>query len=574
MKSFFFLARFVLILAAAILFVAYRDTIFAYWERWRRPDAAETPAAGAKPAAERKLEYFCPMHPNVVRDEPGKCPICGMDLSERAKKAAAKLPEGVIQRVELSPYRVKLAGVATVPVSFRFLTKELTTVGAIDYDERRLAHITARTEGRIDELRVDFTGVKVEKSQPLARLYSQPLYSTFDAYLLNLERVRRGDREAQARLDSDRVRLRLWGVTDEQIARIEQAAKPDTHIDILSPIAGTVIKKNVLAGQYVKEGDELYTVADLDTVWVLADVFESEIAWVKVGQLAEITTPTYAGEIFAGKIEFVDPWVSRETRTVKVRIDVANAGGRLKPGMYVNVRVSVPLTEVESLAARLEKKVVYACPMHPSKTSTEPYVCDACGCSAVEATTADAAAPSPRPSPPGRGGDYWCPMHPEVTSDDPNAICTKCGTMKLLKRESASAVPSPEPSPPGEGGAEEARYVCGMHPEIGGGEPGDCARCGMGLERKTVHLVLAVPESAVIETGRRRLVYVEGAGAPGVFDAREVELGPEAQGFYPGIRGLAEGEHVVARGAFLIDAEARLSPGASLQYLGAEKEKP
>ena len=252
--------------------------------------------------------------------------------------------------VRLSPEVVVRSGIRTEPAVFRRLVKEIQTVGEITYDERRVKMVSAWVGGRIDKLYVDFTGVNVKKGDRLAELYSPELLSTQEEYLLALKAKKgilslgniEASRSAIRLAGAARERLLLWGITEEQIARLEKTGKVSTHMTIHAPIEGIVIHKKVLEGQYVKTGDPLYTIADLSVVWALADIYEYELDWVKVGQKVSIMTPTCPGVPFGGKVSFIDPFLNIKTRSVKVRMDVVNPKCLLKPGMFVDVRLKVP----------------------------------------------------------------------------------------------------------------------------------------------------------------------------------------------------------------------------------------
>ncbi len=436
---------------------------------YSQPRGLETLWAASE---EGEVEYFCPMHPQVVSDKPGKCPICGMPLSKRPK-GAVKAPTEAgpeVPIVQFSPRQMKLAGVRTDTASYRSLTREIYTVGRMTYDERKLAYATARIMGRVDKLFVDFTGTDVEQGAPLVWIYSPDLVSTQKEYLLALDTVKKLQgsstkevvRGAESLLKASRERLLLWGITEEQVEELTRTREVKTHLVIYSPITGTVIKKDVLVGQYVMEGTQMYTIADLSNLWMMADVYEFEMALVKLGQKVEITSPTYPGHAFIGMVSFIDPFLNEQTRSVKVRVDVPNPELKLKPGMFVNATIKVPLG--------------------------------------------------------GEGGDritYYCPMHPEAASDKPG-VCDKCGGMPLMEKP---------------------------------------------------HGVLAIPRSAVLDTGLRKIVYVE--KEPSIFVAREIKTGFEAEGYIQVLEGLKEGERVAAAGSFLIDAETKLGPGVAAQYYGA-----
>jgi len=255
------------------------------------------------------------------------------------------------ETIRLTPEMVRLSGIRTEPVQYRRLVKEVQTVGEITYDERRVKIVSAWIGGRIDKLFVDFTGVEVKQGDPLAELYSPELVSTQQEYLLALETMGKmwllgneeAKRSAKDLLEATRQRLLLWGISEEQIERIKRTRKVNTHMTIHAPIGGTVIHKRVHEGQYVKTGEALYTIADLSLVWAMVDIYEYEMAEVKTGQAVSITSVTYPGVPFTGKVSFIDPFLDRKTRTVKVRMDVPNPKLMLKPGMFVEARLKIPL---------------------------------------------------------------------------------------------------------------------------------------------------------------------------------------------------------------------------------------
>lgn len=327
--------RFIAILAAIGLVITYWDTLRAYYEKLTRPPAAA-------PVAEPDTEYFCPMHPAIVRDNPKeKCPICFMPLSKRKKGTEEPLPPGTISRVQLSPYRIVLAGVQTSAVDYRRLSKEISTVGFVEFDERRLAHIAARVKGRIDRLYVNVTGQTVRAGDELASIYSPDLVVTVQ----NLLDARRSGNLQLLQMARDR--LRLWDISDGQIDEILKTGKANTHLTIRSPISGHVIRKYQVEGKYVDEGTPLYDVADLSTVWIQAQVYEDELAFLKEGLPVSATTPAFPSRVFHGRVAFIYPHLDRASRTLTVRFDIDNPDHDLRPGMYATVTFQVPSARLE-----------------------------------------------------------------------------------------------------------------------------------------------------------------------------------------------------------------------------------
>lgn len=345
--------RFIGILLVIGLIITQWDTLVAYHEKWTRP--AEAATVGGS-----DVEYFCPMHPSVVRDNPKeKCPICFMPLSKRKKGSgeAEVLPDGVVNRVQLTPYRVVLAGIQTWPVDYQPLSKEITAVGYIEFNERDQRTVSARVAGRIDKLFANETGQMVKAGDELALLYSPELLVTVQNLL---DAKRSGNRDY---LESARTRLQLLGIDDAQIDEILADGKANTHLKIRSPISGHVITKYVREGQYVEEGTPLYDVADLSTIWIEAQVYEDDLAFLPAGyeqgsrradsdRLDVIaTTRAFPNERFHGKLAFVYPHVDQDTRTVTVRFELDNPDHKLRPGSTATVTLKVEPKELRILTS-------------------------------------------------------------------------------------------------------------------------------------------------------------------------------------------------------------------------------
>lgn len=328
--------------------------------------------------------WTCSMHPQIRRDGPGKCPICAMDLVPVKKSA------GGVRTVSISADVKKLMNVQTVPVQRRYVTADVRMVGKIEYDETRLAHVTAWVSGRLDRLYVDYTGVDVKKGDHMVYIYSEELYTAQEELIAALESKVQGTSsrfiEPLNLIESSREKLRLLGLTPEQIQEIEQRRKPSDHVTIYSPVGGIVIEKLKQEGDRVRTGDRIYTVADLRQLWVMLDAYESDLAWLRYGQEVEFTTEAYPGEVFKGRVSFIDPVLNEETRTVKVRVNVSNEDGRLKPEMFVRAVVRSHIASGgRVLDASLAGK--WISPMHPEIVKDEPGNCDVCGMPLVRAET-------------------------------------------------------------------------------------------------------------------------------------------------------------------------------------------
>ncbi|MHC4715638.1 MAG: efflux RND transporter periplasmic adaptor subunit [Planctomycetota bacterium] len=413
-----------------------------YVVRW---GSAPVPQPSTQPAEARPLEkaqrWTCAMHPQIDRAGPGKCPLCGMDLT----------PVTVADKD--SPYRLTLTesarrrmSIVTAPVERRAASVTVRMVGVVDYDETRQSNITAWVPGRLDRVFVDFTGVTVRKGQPMVELYSPELLAAQEELLQSIQAVRALSRSqvgivretARATVTAARDKLRLLGLTAGQIDGIVQSGKVSDRIVIPAPSGGVVTVMHARQGAYVKTGERIYTIADLSEVWVRLDAYESDLPWLRLGQNVRFESIAYPGQTFEGTISFIDPVLTADTRTVKVRVVAANPAGKLKPGMFVRATAAAELTKAGEVAAR-----------------------------------------------PG-----------------------------------AALVP---PTP------------------------------------------MVVPVSAVLQTGKRAIVYVKVANADKpTYEFRPIKLGPRAGDVYVVRAGLAEGERVVIRGAFSIDSERQIKSLPSL----------
>ena len=288
------------------------------------------------------------MHPQIHLPRPGKCPICFMDLIPLEDSQEELGPRSLV----LSAAAAALAEIQTVPVERRRATAEVRLLGKVDYDETGYRTISAWTAGRIDTVFVDFTGAAVRRDEPLISLYSPELYAA-QAELFNALKAARelqaSDNQiirqtAEATVASVRERLRLRGLTNEQIAGIERRESPSQHLTIRSPLGGIVVHKNAVEGMYVQTGSPIYTVADLSHVWAVFDAYESDLPWLQKGQAIDFSVAALPGRTFSGSIVFIDPILDQKTRTVKVRLDVDNSDGLLKPGMFVHAVVNAALS--------------------------------------------------------------------------------------------------------------------------------------------------------------------------------------------------------------------------------------
>lgn len=295
-------------------------------------------------AGQGDVIWTCSMHPQIQLPKPGKCPICFMDLIPVKKDGAAGDVEAVsLRQITLSPQARKLAEVMTHPVERGSVSVETRLVGKVDFDETKLGSITAWMGGRIDKLYVDYTGSLVKKGQPMASIYSPELL-TAQAELIqaikaikDLEKsgLKRVKETAKQTEQAAREKLRLLGLSKNQVEAVIKRGTPSDHITLYAPMSGVVVQKDVVEGMYVTTGTRIYRIADLSQVWVVLEAYESDLPWIKVGQPVDFQTEAYAGQIFKGKVVYIDPVVNERTRTVRVRVNVPNRAGKLKPGMFV-----------------------------------------------------------------------------------------------------------------------------------------------------------------------------------------------------------------------------------------------
>jgi Cu(I)/Ag(I) efflux system membrane fusion protein len=337
--------------------------------------------------------WTCAMHTYIRLPRPGKCPVCHMDLIP-LETLEAKEPTGSSELV-LSPQAQELAEILTAAVERKFVSANVRMVGKVDYDETRLGTITARVPGRLDRLYVDYTGIAVRMGDHLFSIYSPELLTAQEELLQALKTTKELEQSApgsgaleSARLTLGAVRdkLRLWDLTGEQIAEIEKRGTATDHLTIYAPLGGIVITKHAVEGTYVQTGMPVYTIADLSQVWVKLDAYESDVEFVRYAQHVTFETESYPGEAFEGTVAFIDPVLDEKTRTVKVRVNVANPQGKLKPGMFVHGILRAQLAAGGKVVDRaLAGK--WICPMHPDILKDEPGTCDICGMALVGAET-------------------------------------------------------------------------------------------------------------------------------------------------------------------------------------------
>jgi membrane fusion protein, copper/silver efflux system len=482
-----------------------------------RSSAMQMPTTAAAPTQE---VWTCSMHPQVRLGQPGTCPICEMPLIP-ASSASDATDEGV-PTMQLSEHALAMASIETAPILRRSLSKDVRAVGKVEYNESSLATITARVDGYAERLFVNFTGIDIRKNDHLVEIYSPELLVAQQELLIALSSGGSGGAD-QTLVETASIKLRLYGLTDAQIEDLRATRRLTERITLFSPIDGTVTERSVVQNAAFKAGDALYRIADLDTVWVYLDIYEYDLPWLRYGQHVSLTTEGYPGRTFRGMVTFVQPIVNEATRTIRVPVHIENSDHTLKPGMYMSAIISAALG-------------------------------------------ADGTA-----SPTGVEGKFTCPMHPQVVHDA-DGTCPICEMpleqIPLVGMETFAHVhdsPSSSAQP-------QLAYSCPMkcEGEQTYREPDRCPVCNMTLEEVVQPMstagLLAVPVEAVLNSGTRTIAYVE--KARGLFEPRDVVVGPRAGEFYPVLQGLREGERVVTRGGFLIDSQFQITGHPSLFYPG------
>ncbi len=413
------------------------------------------------------------------------------------------------QDLSLTNDQIRTIGLLAAGVEERELAMEIRAVGKIAPDERLMRDITARVDARIEKLHRNFVGAEVVKGEPLAEIYSPDLVSTQEELL---QAVKKGDERSAA---AARQRLSLWSLTAEQVAAIEKSGAASRTVAFLAPAGGVIMTLAAHQGHWVKAGDHYMEVVDLAAVWLYAEVYEYETAYVQLGQRVSISAPAFPGEAFEGTVSYRHPFIDEKARTLRVRVDIDNPKRRLLPGMVVNATIRVPLG--------------------PGGTPLGPA-------GEVEVD------------------EYFC--HMDGVFPGPGK-CPKCGMTLDVRKVKKPAI------------EERTVWVCGpCCPDVREPKGGICPKCPMELKPKKeigVPRALAVPRSAVLDSGLRKFVFVQ--VKPRTYRRTEVELGPLAGDRYPVKSGLKAGDAVVVAAAYLLDSQTQITVGSSALYSGSTEVK-
>ena len=323
----------------------------------------------ASSQAKQASWWTCSMHPQIKLPHPGKCPICFMDLIPMASEKDGGADVNPVQ-YSMSQAAKKLAEVETVAVKRDHAKVAVRMVGLVYEDETRIASLTSRVDGRLDEIYVNFTGNLVNKGDPMVTIWSPTLIKS---QVELFESMRSRDTESIIRGAEEKL-LQL-GMTNEQIEDIKKQQKPNLYVTLRAPINGVVTKKMAILGQFVKEGSEMYTINDLSHVWIKLDAYETDMPWIRYGENVTFTTPAVPGRKFTGKVLFLDPVLDTKTRTVKIRVEAENPDYTLRPGMFVTAEIEAEV-DAKGRVIKSEWAGKYICPIHPiEQPSTDPGFC-------------------------------------------------------------------------------------------------------------------------------------------------------------------------------------------------------
>lgn len=298
-------------------------------------------------SGQKKIAYYQdPMHPWFTSDKPGTAPDCGMDL------VPVYEDDENVEGIKIDPVTVQNIGVRIETVKKQKLNNVIRTTGKVDFDETKVTTITTKIMGWVEKLFVDYTGKYVSKGQPLFEIYSPELVSTQEEYLQAIRYLKKVSNSsddvknnAQELVNSAKRRLLYWDISEKDIAEIEKNNTPKKTLTIYSQVNGTVVDKMIFEGQQIMAGMSLYKVADLSNVWVMADIYQVDLPWIKLGQKVELELSYLPGKTYNGTVTYIYPYLNEETKTIKVRTEVRNTSNYdFKPGMFATVKLVSPIS--------------------------------------------------------------------------------------------------------------------------------------------------------------------------------------------------------------------------------------
>ena len=321
------------------------------------------------------------MHPEIRLPYQGKCPLCAMDLIPVAEGGRRK-------GADMDGVMIDLPGVSVAELRRGIGEMDLRLFGKLEYAESRFSTVSAHFSGRVEKLWANYVGMPISKGDHLAELFSSELIVIQRELIMMrqaFERVGESGKAAALRnLESVKRKMSVWGLTSDQIARLENSDMPLERLTLYSPISGNLVERQISEGEYFRSGQALLSVADASELWLMLDVYESEISWVRYGQKVEFYVDAYPGERFSGSVVYIGQRVEKDSRTVKVRADVPNGSGKLRPGMFARAVLKVRLA-ADGVISETPLKGKWISPMHPDVVKDKPGTCDICGMALVPA---------------------------------------------------------------------------------------------------------------------------------------------------------------------------------------------
>lgn len=453
--------------------LAYRGELVSWFSGGAPANSSTVPDPQAELATDID-HYTCSMHPSVHQDKPGKCPICGMELVPVTK---AQQRESV---VTIAPARQQLIGVRTEELRKSPFVRTMRAVGRVTYDEARLSEVSLKVSGFIVDLYATDTGQRVARGQKLFTVYSPELYNAQQDYLLATRNQSGASGGNAGMARSARKRLQLLDVSDAHIAQLEKRGEPLENVAFSAREAGFIIEKNVVEGAAVEPGMRLYRIAALDKVWVDADVYEADLASIRVGQSAIVTLDYLPGHVYQARAAYIYPYVNPESRTGRVRLSLDNKQLELRPGMYTNVLLQSDLGDRLQVPA---SAVVYTGPRRlvfvevgEGRFRPQPVQVGAEHEGMYEVLSGLQAGDRVATS-----GVFLIAAEARIRTAAKYWEGSESGAIGEGNVPSDGAQPPALNAPPSELNPHVEHYSCPMHPEVISSTPGKCPKCGMEL---------------------------------------------------------------------------------------------